>query len=51
MPGHAEPTGQLAGGDELIPGQQAPRRNGLAELLVQLPGQRLPGFRVKEDVH
>ena len=51
MPGHAELIGQLAAGDELIPGQQAAPGNGPAELLVQLPGQRLPGFRVKEDVH
>ena len=45
MPGHAELICQLAAGDELISGQQAAPGNGLAELLIQLPGQGLPRFR------
>jgi hypothetical protein len=51
MPGHAELTRELAARDELISGQQAALGYGPAELLVQLPGQRLRGFGVEKDVH
>src|SRR5690242_20872727 len=51
MPGHAELACKLATGNELISGMQAARGNGVAELLVQLRGQRLPGSRVEEQVH
>src|SRR6185295_2884464 len=51
MPGHAELACKLATGNELISGMQAARGNGVAELLVQLHGQRLPGSGVEEQVH
>ena len=51
MPGHAELARELAARDELISGQQAALGYGPAELLVQLPGQRLRGFGVEKDVH
>ena len=51
MPGHAELARQLAARDELISGQQPALGYGPAELLVQLPGQRLRGFGVEKDVH
>jgi hypothetical protein len=34
MPGYAKLACQLAAGDKLIPGKQAARGNGIAELLV-----------------
>jgi hypothetical protein len=34
VPGHAKLACQLTAGDELIPGKQAARGNGVAELVV-----------------
>ena len=51
VPGHAELACKLATGNELISGMQAARGNAVAELLVQLHGQRLPGSGVEEQVH